>query len=211
MEEATQLGFPSIQQATIVRGIYWDDSFYAGLRQFHQGKGFDPDSQDVARYLGYPLYQLSTEFDPPFSHVLDVWDEGDLDTLFTEDNSEYPETSANEFVDDEDSWAKDNDQHSFISNDELEDIKSSVGDNHEFSAHELIASGESPDVEPFVPQDEIMPASRASGLLMNIQLALFLFLALFWLCEAWRRDSYPSATRTVKSLLRRYNFDDFGT
>ncbi|KAJ7732546.1 hypothetical protein B0H16DRAFT_1253636, partial [Mycena metata] len=48
-EEATQLGFPSFQLTTRVHGWSWDAGVYAGLRQFHQGKGFDPESQDVAR------------------------------------------------------------------------------------------------------------------------------------------------------------------
>ncbi|KAJ7755486.1 hypothetical protein B0H16DRAFT_715739 [Mycena metata] len=39
----------------------WDASVYAGLRKFHRAKGFDPDSQDVARHLGYPLYQVSPQ------------------------------------------------------------------------------------------------------------------------------------------------------
>jgi hypothetical protein len=68
MEEVTRLGFPSIQLSMELWGRYWDASVYAGLRQFHQAKEFDPDSQDVARKLGYPLFQLSTEVDPPFSH-----------------------------------------------------------------------------------------------------------------------------------------------
>ncbi|KAF7337164.1 hypothetical protein MVEN_02154400 [Mycena venus] len=180
MEEATQLGFPLIQQTTEVWGCHWDDRVYAGLRHFDQGKGFDPDSQDVARHLGYPLFKLSSKIGPPFAHVLDVLDEGDLNALFTEDNSG---TSASDSADEEDSWAKENDQDSSSSNDESEDIKSSVGDNDEFSAHELIASRESPDVEPFVPQDEIVPVPWASKLLMNVQVALFLLLALFWLCD----------------------------
>ncbi|KAJ7310824.1 hypothetical protein DFH08DRAFT_668408, partial [Mycena albidolilacea] len=58
MAEATQLGFPSIQSTLNVKGWYWDDSVYAGLHQFHQGKGFDPDSHEVALHLGYPLYQM---------------------------------------------------------------------------------------------------------------------------------------------------------
>ncbi|KAJ7732281.1 hypothetical protein B0H16DRAFT_1427137, partial [Mycena metata] len=58
-EEATQLGFPSLQLNTQVHGYSWDASVYAGLRQFHQAKGFNPDSQDIARHLGYPLFQLS--------------------------------------------------------------------------------------------------------------------------------------------------------
>ncbi|KAJ6486628.1 hypothetical protein C8R45DRAFT_930264 [Mycena sanguinolenta] len=36
-----------------------------GLHRFHQAKGFDLDSQDVAQHLGYPLYKLSG----PFAHI----------------------------------------------------------------------------------------------------------------------------------------------
>ncbi|KAJ7201533.1 hypothetical protein C8J57DRAFT_1736109 [Mycena rebaudengoi] len=36
----------------------WDDLVYAGIRKFHQAKGFDPYSQDVARELGHPLFEV---------------------------------------------------------------------------------------------------------------------------------------------------------
>jgi len=58
MDEAMRLGFPSVQLTTEIRGSFWDANVYAGLRQFHQAKGFDPDSRDVAQYLA--IYQLST-------------------------------------------------------------------------------------------------------------------------------------------------------
>ncbi|KAJ6512476.1 hypothetical protein C8R45DRAFT_322286 [Mycena sanguinolenta] len=61
-EDAIGLGFPSFSITTRVRGYSWDASLYAGLRQFHQAKGFDPDSQDVARHLGHKLYQVSGPF-----------------------------------------------------------------------------------------------------------------------------------------------------
>ncbi|KAJ7134155.1 hypothetical protein C8R46DRAFT_1139728 [Mycena filopes] len=67
-DEATHLGFPHIQQHTTLKYQCWDVSFYAGLRQFHAGKGFDPDSQDVARHLGYPMYPPFSEMDAPFAH-----------------------------------------------------------------------------------------------------------------------------------------------
>ncbi|KAJ6462888.1 hypothetical protein C8R45DRAFT_778284, partial [Mycena sanguinolenta] len=57
-EEATWLGFPSFRLSTSAPGHYWDASVYEGLRQFHQAKGFDSYSQDVARHLGEPLYQV---------------------------------------------------------------------------------------------------------------------------------------------------------
>ncbi|KAJ7124365.1 hypothetical protein C8R44DRAFT_734862 [Mycena epipterygia] len=59
MAEATQLGFPCIQLTTEIHGASWDASVYAGMRQFHQAKGFDPESQDVARHLKCRLFQLS--------------------------------------------------------------------------------------------------------------------------------------------------------
>jgi len=71
MEDATQLGFPSIELMTEVHGHCWDENVYTGLRQFHQAKGFDPDSQEVALRLGEPLYQFSNEMDVPFAYVDD--------------------------------------------------------------------------------------------------------------------------------------------
>jgi hypothetical protein len=68
MEDALDLGFPSISLSTKIWGRSWDASVYAGLRQFHQAKGFDPDGQDVVRHLGEPLYILVGEMDIPFAH-----------------------------------------------------------------------------------------------------------------------------------------------
>jgi hypothetical protein len=68
MEDATALGFPTISLSTKIQGYSWDASVYAGLRQFRQAKGFDPDNQDVARHLGKPLCQLASEIDPLFAH-----------------------------------------------------------------------------------------------------------------------------------------------
>jgi hypothetical protein len=67
-EDATALGFPTISLSTEIWGRSWDTSVYAGLRQFHQAKGFDPDTQDVARHLGELLYHLAAETDVPFAH-----------------------------------------------------------------------------------------------------------------------------------------------
>ncbi|KAJ7786925.1 hypothetical protein B0H14DRAFT_3582507 [Mycena olivaceomarginata] len=66
-DKADDLGFPAFKVEIKVDGHSWDASVYAGLRQFHQGKHFDPASQDVARHLRYPLYQLSDELGVPFA------------------------------------------------------------------------------------------------------------------------------------------------
>ncbi|KAJ7160338.1 hypothetical protein C8R46DRAFT_1107805 [Mycena filopes] len=57
IEEATGLGFPVLQLSTHIVGRSWDTSVYTGLRKFHEAKGFNPDSQDVARHLGEPLFK----------------------------------------------------------------------------------------------------------------------------------------------------------
>lgn len=67
-DEATSLGFPSIQFRTTIEGPSWDSGVYAGIRRFHQAKGFDPESQDLARYLGKPLYQLASEVESSFAY-----------------------------------------------------------------------------------------------------------------------------------------------
>jgi hypothetical protein len=65
-EEAIQLGFPTMKFKMAGSGHSCDGSVYAGLRQLHREKGFSPDSQNIARHLGEPLYQLASEIDTPF-------------------------------------------------------------------------------------------------------------------------------------------------
>ncbi|KAJ7192161.1 hypothetical protein GGX14DRAFT_30251, partial [Mycena pura] len=67
-EAAKELGFPDIELKVTVRGEYWDGSVFSDIRKFHQAKGFDPDSCDVARKLGYSRYQVSPDFQVPFAH-----------------------------------------------------------------------------------------------------------------------------------------------
>ncbi|KAF7342842.1 hypothetical protein MSAN_02000300 [Mycena sanguinolenta] len=59
LDEASNLGFPFITIRTEVRWYHWDETVYDGMRKFHHGKGFDPESQDVADYLDCPLYELT--------------------------------------------------------------------------------------------------------------------------------------------------------
>ncbi|KAF8214565.1 hypothetical protein K438DRAFT_2137811 [Mycena galopus ATCC 62051] len=73
--EAKTLGLPEIHSWTEVWRICWDSSDYAGICHFHEAKGFDPYSQDVAIELGYPLFQVSCQWDNLFTQ----WD-----NLFTQ-------------------------------------------------------------------------------------------------------------------------------
>ncbi|KAJ6566384.1 hypothetical protein B0H19DRAFT_709739, partial [Mycena capillaripes] len=68
-EEATDFGFPALELTTEISGSSWDNSVYAGIREFQRAKGFDPESQDVARHLGCPLFYPCNEMDAPFAHV----------------------------------------------------------------------------------------------------------------------------------------------
>ncbi|KAJ6483398.1 hypothetical protein C8R45DRAFT_1075596 [Mycena sanguinolenta] len=146
-----ELALPHIKCWAQVRGVQWSKEVYDSITKFHCAKGFDPTSQDVAIELGYPLVDVDRLINLIYCNTIEVVDEVV--------ESQYAETSATE---------NGNDQAN-----ESEDIKSSVGDTH--------ASGESPEIEPLVPQAEIMQVSGASKLLMNVQMTLFLFLALFWL------------------------------
>ncbi|KAJ6464518.1 hypothetical protein C8R45DRAFT_501252 [Mycena sanguinolenta] len=67
-EDARILGFPAIHIETIVYGLSWDHSVYKGLRRFHAGKGFNPDGREVARRLGYPLYEVLSDQVPVSAH-----------------------------------------------------------------------------------------------------------------------------------------------
>ncbi|KAJ6554105.1 hypothetical protein B0H10DRAFT_1848324, partial [Mycena sp. CBHHK59/15] len=66
--EARICGFPSLEFKVDVHGQSWDEYVYAGLREFHRGKGFDPDSQEVALHLGHSLFQLTAEGETLFAH-----------------------------------------------------------------------------------------------------------------------------------------------
>lgn len=67
-QDAENLGFPVIQWTTSITGNSWDAAVYASLRQFHQGKGFNPIGEDVARHLGEPLFQCSPELETSFEY-----------------------------------------------------------------------------------------------------------------------------------------------
>jgi hypothetical protein len=60
---AEDLGFPAIQVEMYAHVQSWDVSIYDGICQFHEAKGFNPFSQEVAIELGSPLLQVSCDRD----------------------------------------------------------------------------------------------------------------------------------------------------
>ncbi|KAJ7230764.1 hypothetical protein C8J57DRAFT_1016773, partial [Mycena rebaudengoi] len=62
-EQATALGFPSIQFEVWVKGESWKADVYEEFHKLVIGKGFDPESQDAARHFDYPLFHLPGEIE----------------------------------------------------------------------------------------------------------------------------------------------------
>ncbi|KAJ7104842.1 hypothetical protein C8R44DRAFT_886878 [Mycena epipterygia] len=71
-EDATRLGFPSFALTSEARVSSWDEDAYVALSRFHSGKGFDPNSQDIARHLGYPIFELSCSPNVGSVHIEEV-------------------------------------------------------------------------------------------------------------------------------------------
>ncbi|KAJ6532557.1 hypothetical protein B0H19DRAFT_1187853 [Mycena capillaripes] len=78
-EEARNAGFPDIEFLMWADGSSWDDGVYIGIGQFHEAKGFEPYSQEIAREVGYPLFEVSCERDALFATVAGI-DEDDEQT-----------------------------------------------------------------------------------------------------------------------------------
>ncbi|KAF8203561.1 hypothetical protein K438DRAFT_1820434 [Mycena galopus ATCC 62051] len=90
--EATNLGFPALQLNTRIRGKFWDADIYAGLRQFHRGKGFNPISEEVAQHVGDQLYSISRVTDLPVGQE----DEEGPISMYAEDKQLEPFASHEE-------------------------------------------------------------------------------------------------------------------
>ncbi|KAJ7775453.1 hypothetical protein B0H16DRAFT_1879847 [Mycena metata] len=101
-EEAERLGFPSFQPTTEVVEKSWDASVYSGLHEFHQAKGFDPDSQEVALHLGEPLFRLSSDVESQFTHVDDWFDERPDEEGMNEAHEDEESSSTNHDAHEED-------------------------------------------------------------------------------------------------------------
>ncbi|KAJ7651294.1 hypothetical protein FB45DRAFT_34403 [Roridomyces roridus] len=68
-KDAANHGFPPVKVDMEIWLHSWDASVYDALRKVHSAKGFDPDSQEVAIHLGYPLCQLGSEEEETFAYV----------------------------------------------------------------------------------------------------------------------------------------------
>ncbi|KAJ7274842.1 hypothetical protein C8J57DRAFT_1714590 [Mycena rebaudengoi] len=55
---SARFGLPRVSFYAKVLAANWTESEYNLVGQFHRAKGFDPESQDVAKELGYPLVDV---------------------------------------------------------------------------------------------------------------------------------------------------------
>ncbi|KAJ7057435.1 hypothetical protein C8F01DRAFT_991960 [Mycena amicta] len=62
-EEARARGFPNLAITKEFDRYSWDVSVYEEIRALHIARGLDPDSQDIARSLGYPLFELVSDIE----------------------------------------------------------------------------------------------------------------------------------------------------
>ncbi|KAJ7669810.1 hypothetical protein B0H14DRAFT_3071871 [Mycena olivaceomarginata] len=163
-EDAASLGFPRIGFLEYAEGRSWDARVYEGLRQFHQAKGFDPDTQELALHLGYPLYELSSQTSTSFAH-------------FHEEEHSAGEGSIQA-----------------DSDDESEDILESAPHMHngpgnsEAESQVILKSTHPNGGKTSLDEDSVAPSlseeisvSNTFKFVLNVQLALILFHTLLWL------------------------------
>ncbi|KAF7331347.1 hypothetical protein MKEN_00012400 [Mycena kentingensis (nom. inval.)] len=62
--DARRLGLPELSISAYIQGTKYPDAFYDEIDAFHRAKGFDPDSADVARHLGLPVFELTPSARP---------------------------------------------------------------------------------------------------------------------------------------------------
>ncbi|KAJ7315710.1 hypothetical protein DFH08DRAFT_1039399 [Mycena albidolilacea] len=192
LEEATRFGFPTFQCIAQVVGHSWDTSVYEGLRKFHQAKGFDPDTQDLAWDMHCPLYRLVSKV----NEAEEDWDADD-DSNYTQtsiDSDAATSEQDNWDVDDEPNYPQTSDDSDAEAYSEEDDNNSGSTDcssrraprdsnsmNHDHHACES-ATGQGECEMPTL-HDETPAVSGTFTFLMNAQLALILFLGLSWLYE----------------------------
>ncbi|KAK7001908.1 hypothetical protein R3P38DRAFT_1775448 [Favolaschia claudopus] len=63
-EEAVYLGLPTIEIEIEVKHALLCDGVHEALCEFYQGKGFDPDSAQIAKQLNLPMMHFPDEADP---------------------------------------------------------------------------------------------------------------------------------------------------
>ncbi|KAF7344250.1 hypothetical protein MVEN_01716300 [Mycena venus] len=164
-EEARNLGFPDINFEMTVAGLLWDSSIYDGVHQFHEAKGFDPYSQEVAIELGYPLFEISCIRDDLLAHLReDFTDDGYSESDREFGNEEFPESPTEDDAQDEDSAM------------ELRYSKNAA--RHDADSVTTVR------LSHHLDEAEKVSPSRSLNIIIRIQLALILLASVFALYDS---------------------------
>ncbi|KAJ7701731.1 hypothetical protein B0H16DRAFT_1626561 [Mycena metata] len=181
---------------TNIAGRCWDSSVYAGLRDFHRAEGFDPDSQAVGIHLGYPPFRLCREVNSHFRRERSWYRENiniDIDATLVGDGDEINtdnQREDNKEEGDTRDWSGESEalvQEEHWNESPEEDNDHNNVDELRISFRESAAGVYSlePEVEAIVPDLELHSTEQdipaILGLLINIQLALIIFLAICWM------------------------------
>ncbi|KAK7063346.1 hypothetical protein R3P38DRAFT_3415111 [Favolaschia claudopus] len=70
--EALNLALPQASLEIFVSHAFVDEALFKDLHTFHTMKGFNADSQEIAKHLGLPLLYFGDEGDPPPSPLFDI-------------------------------------------------------------------------------------------------------------------------------------------
>ncbi|KAJ7835798.1 hypothetical protein B0H13DRAFT_1913424 [Mycena leptocephala] len=176
-EAAQDLGFPVIQLQVIIVGASWDAGVYNRIRQFHEGKGSNPYSEEVALAIGYPLFQLSCDREALLAHLLQsetvdcYWDSNRVS--YREDCSEYEQyDSASSELGDAFS----------IQEEDMDSVFCNAMENHTSGHDEIHQANQGPSPVP-EESDLVSSGSRCYALEAVELLAASGVSILSWLCS----------------------------
>ncbi|KAJ7649639.1 hypothetical protein FB45DRAFT_1049863 [Roridomyces roridus] len=93
-EEAARMGFPQFELDIKMGGFSWSEEDYAGIREFHVAKGYDPDSLHVAKDLRYRLYDLACEKDELHAFLRHFGKDGESNASIEVASSEMDKTGS---------------------------------------------------------------------------------------------------------------------
>ncbi|KAJ7315717.1 hypothetical protein DFH08DRAFT_820290 [Mycena albidolilacea] len=174
----SRLGFPTFWCAAEICGFSWDASVYEGLQKFHQAKGFESHTQDLAWHLGEPFYQLVSKM----NEADEDWDADDeLNYTQTSIDSDAEASDQDDWdVEDESNYPQSSDDSNAQAYSEKDVYDSDSTDSSLTARESKTGQGE---CEMSTLHDEAPTVSGTFTFLMNAQLVLILFLGLFWLYE----------------------------
>ncbi|KAF7364437.1 hypothetical protein MSAN_01104800 [Mycena sanguinolenta] len=179
----------------MVVATFWEDTVYAGLCKFDECKGFDPESQDIARELGYPLYEVCVpaSVTTKWKLSVDSDDERNYPTYFEEEytmddemewNSHLASSCVEVLATDDENFLQFSSDRSDCSNSYLEDEVLEIESNPSSCNQELIAENED-SPRDLLSHDTAGQCYSIGELAELVKFGLIVVLGLTALYEVW--------------------------